>query len=332
MKILVTGGAGFIGSAFVRKAIRDGHHVINVDKLTYSGNKNNLKEINNKQHRFVVANICNESIIRDLMKNAEIVVHFAAESHVTRSETNPEIFYKTNLEGTRTLLKCASKMNGLKKFIHISTDEVYGSAESIKFKEGDKLIGDSQASSAYSKSKSLADDLALSYADRLPIVVARPTNNFGPYQYPEKALPRWTIRLIQGKQIPVWGKGENVRDWLFVEDTIRAIDLLIERGKVGEVYNIAANNHPEIRNIDLAMLLVKYFKYDRSFIQLVPDPRPHHDFRYSLDTGKIGRLGFLPSKDSRPLIINTVEWYVQNSWWWTPLVSDAEGIYTDIKV
>lgn len=331
MKILVTGGAGFIGSSFVRKSIADGKKLINVDKLTYSGNLNNLKDVeNHKNYKFVKGDICNESIIQDLIKETECVVHFAAESHVTRSETNPEIFYKTNLEGTKILLECTRKTNSIKKFIHISTDEVYGSSTSGAFKENDKIKGDSQASSAYSKSKSLADDLVISYSDKVPVIVLRPTNNFGPYQYPEKALPRWVIRLIQGNQIPVWGKGENIRDWLYVGDTVRAIELLIEKGKIGEAYNLAANNRPEIRNIDLANWLVEYFGLDSSHIKFVPDPRPNHDLRYSLDTEKIQKLGFYPSLNSKELILETARWYEKNKLWWEPLIYEAERIYSDI--
>jgi len=332
MKFLVTGGAGFIGSCFVRKAIKEGKQVTNIDKLTYSGNLNNLKEIaGNNNYQFVHADICETEKIQKLVKDAEIIVHFAAESHVTRSETDPDLFYRTNLEGTRALLECATTAKNLKKFIHISTDEVYGSTSSGAFREEDKLKGDSQASSAYSKSKSLADDLALSYSDKVSIVVARPTNNFGPYQYPEKALPRWVIRLIENKKIPVWGTGENVRDWLYIKDTVRAIDLLIEKGEVGEAYNIAANNKPEIRNIDLANWFVDYFNLDSSYIQFVPDPRPHHDLRYSLNTDKIEQLGFKPSKNSKQLILETAKWYVKNREWWQPLIHEAEKIYSDIK-
>lgn len=331
MDLLVTGGAGFIGSNFVRRALGSGDRVINIDKLTYSGNLNNLRDIPpNENHRFVKADICDESAVKELIGEAEVVVHFAAESHVTRSEINPDLFFKSNLEGTRTLLECARRAGNIKRFIHISTDEVYGSAASSPFREGDKLKGDSQASSAYSKSKSLADDLALSYSSELPVIVVRPSNNFGEYQYPEKVLPRWVIRLIQGEKIPVWGKGENVRDWLYVGDTIRAINLLIERGKTGEAYNVAAGNNPEIRNADLARWLVEFFGLDETYIQYVPDPRPNHDLRYSLDTGKIRALGFSPSKDTKSLVWKTAEWYVQNKWWWQPLFEEAERIYSDV--
>jgi dTDP-glucose 4,6-dehydratase len=330
MNILVTGGAGFIGSNFIRKSLGEGNSIINVDKLTYSGNLNNLKDISGSNYEFIKSDVCDEGIISKIVKKADAIVHFAAESHVTRSETNPDLFYRTNLEGTRNLLECAVRSGNIKRFIHISTDEVYGSAVSA-FKEEDKIKGDSQASSPYSKSKSLADDLALSYADKLSITVVRPTNNFGPYQYPEKALPRWVIRLIQGKKIPVWGRGENVRDWLFVGDTIKAISLLLEKGKSGEAYNIAANNRPEIRNIDLAELLVGYFSLGKSEIEFVPDPRPNHDFKYSVNTEKIEHLGFRTSQDTRTQIIATTEWYVINKEWWQPLVEEAEHIYSDMS-
>ena len=330
MKLFVTGGAGFIGSNFVRHSVSKGHKVTVVDKLTYSGNLDNIRDLDQKSYEFIHADICDESLMRTGMKNADAVVHFAAESHVTRSETDPEVFYRTNVEGTRTLLKCATE-TGVKKFVHISTDEVYGSRPDGLFQESDKLIGDSQASSPYSKSKSLADDLAMSYSSMIPLIVVRPTNNFGPRQYPEKALPRWVTRLLTGKNIPVWGKGENVRDWLHVGNTVKAIEFLIERGRAGEAYNIAANNKPEIRNIDIANWLIETLRFDPARIEFVPDPRPNHDFRYAIDTRKIHSLGFTMDQDVRKLVEETVNWYVENRAWWTRLLDGAESIYSDIK-
>lgn len=333
MKLLVTGGAGFIGSNFIRHILRThpDYKIINLDKLTYAGNLDNLKNVaKNPNYQFVKGDILDEALVDELVGKVDAVIHFAAESHVTRSENEAEVFYKTNVEGTRVLLDAAVKDGG-KRFVHISTDEIYGSKEDGFFKEEDKEPGDHQASSVYSKSKALADDLALSYKDKLDVVVVRPTNNFGQYQYPEKALPRWTTRVLENEPIPVWGDGHQVRDWLYAVDTARAVDIILEKGISGEAYNVASNNDPEIENIELANIICEILGVSREqFIKLVPDPRPNHDFRYAIDTTKIKALGWQPEKDIRNIIKNIIVWYKENKWWWEPIKKEAEKIYSDI--
>lgn len=334
MKILVTGGAGFIGSNFIRYITkkRPEIKIINLDKLSYAGNLGNLKDINNISHKHVKADIVDKKIVGELMKGMDAVIHFAAESHVTRSENDSDVFYKTNVLGTKVLLEAAKKA-GVKRFVHISTDEVYGSKEKGFFKEDDKERGDHQASSHYSKSKSQADDLAISYSKDLEIVIVRPTNNFGPYQYPEKALPRWIARVLNNKPIPVWGQGDQVRDWLYVEDTARAIWKIFEEGQRGHAYNVAANNIPELTNKEVAELVCETLGVDKNkYIKFIPDPRPDHDFRYALDTDKIKKhIDWSPSKNSRELIRETVIWYKENVDWWKDLLEEAEEIYKDIE-
>jgi len=333
VKLLVTGGAGFIGSNFIRHILRThpDYKIINLDKLTYAGNLDNLKNVaKNPNYQFVKGDILDEALVDELVGKVDAVIHFAAESHVTRSENEAEVFYKTNVEGTRVLLDAAVKDGG-KRFVHISTDEIYGSKEDGFFKEEDKEPGDHQASSVYSKSKALADDLALSYKDKLDVVVVRPTNNFGQYQYPEKALPRWTTRVLENEPIPVWGDGHQVRDWLYAVDTARAVDIILEKGISGEAYNVASNNDPEIENIELANIICEILGVSREqFIKLVPDPRPNHDFRYAIDTTKIKALGWQPEKDIRNIIKNIIVWYKENKWWWEPIKKEAEKIYSDI--
>jgi dTDP-glucose 4,6-dehydratase len=335
MRFLVTGGAGFMGSNFMRYVLNKNINcsIVNLDKLTYAGNLDNLKDIEEKSnYKFVKGDILDQKLVDRLMQKADAVFHFAAESHVTRSEIKPDVFYKTNVEGTKVLLESAER-NKVKKFIHISTDEVYGSRNKGFFKEEDKKLGDQQATSDYAKSKSKADDLALSFKGKLDIIVVRSTNNFGPYQYPEKALPRWITRVLSNEPVPVWGNGEQVRDWLYVIDTARAILQIFKKGKSGEAYNVAANNKPEIKNIDVANIVCKVLKVGKErFIKFIPDPREHHDFRYALDITKIKKeVGWVPSEDTKGLIKETVLWYKDNPWWWKPLITKAEEIYKDIE-
>ncbi|MGH2574714.1 MAG: dTDP-glucose 4,6-dehydratase [Ignavibacteria bacterium] len=327
-KILVTGGAGFIGTNFVYYLVNKGYEVTILDKLTYAGSKDNLAALGNKI-KLIVGDICDAISVRDALKDNECVVHMAAESHNTRSESNPELFYKTNLEGTRTMLEESIKA-GVKKFIHISTDEVYGSIETGYFSEDGKIIGDSQATSAYSKSKSLADDFAMDTGRKgYPIVIVRPTNNFGPWQYPEKALPRWITNLLIGEKIPLWGEGLQVRDWLYAPITSEAIEFLIYKGEDGNAYNAAANHKPEITNRQAAEWLCEILDIDpRVSIDYVPDPRPNHDFRYALSTAKIQKLGFKPNIKPYEKFKETIDWYVNNTEWWKWRTAEAESIYT----
>jgi dTDP-glucose 4,6-dehydratase len=326
-KILVTGGAGFIGTNFVYYMVNKGYDVTILDKLTYAGGKDNLEPLGNKMN-LIVGDICKREYVKDSLKGIDCVVHMAAESHNTRSETDPDIFYRTNVEGTRNMLDESFNV-GVKKFIHISTDEVYGSIVDGYFSEDDKIKGDSQATSAYSKSKSLADDIAMEFGQKgYPVIVVRPTNNFGPWQYPEKALPRWISNLLMGKKIPLWGEGLQVRDWLFAPLTAEALEFLILKGKEGNAYNIAANHNPEITNRKAAEWICELLNVkQKEGIQFTPDPRPNHDFRYALNTEKIKKLGFNIQTDPYLQFKETVDWYRQNRKWWETRKEEAESIY-----
>ncbi len=326
MNILVTGGAGFIGSSMVRLLLEEGYGVRVLDKLTYAagGNWENLAGLEVER---IKGDICSQEDCLAAVKGVEAVIHFAAESHVTRSEIAEELFWRVNMEGTRNLLEAAYN-EGIEGFLHVSTDEVYGPIVEGFFREEDKIPGDSQATSPYAKSKALADDLVLSWIGKIPILaVVRPTNNFGPRQHPEKALPRWITRLLRGEKIPVWGEGKQVRDWLYVEDCCEAILTLLENHAAG-IYNIAANNQPEITNRQMAEILVGVCGLGYEQIDHVKDPRPQHDFRYGVNTEKIHReFGWSPRQDITPVIRETVAWYGENEPWWQRRIKEAEALY-----
>lgn len=325
-RILATGGAGFIGTNFVYYMVSKGYDVVVLDKLTYAGGKDNLETLGDKV-KLIFGDVCDSDTVKDSLKGIDAVVHFAAESHNTRSETDPDVFYQTNVEGTKTILEESFKA-GAKKFIHISTDEVYGSIDKGYFAEGDKFEGDSQATSAYSKSKSQADDIAAEFGKDHAVVILRPTNNFGAWQYPEKALPRWISNLILGEKIPLWGEGLQVRDWLYANITAECIEFLLHNGKNGEAYNVAANHQPEIKNRDAAAMVCEMIGVEpHEGIDFVPDPRPNHDFRYALNIDKIKKLGFNPTFDVRKQFVETVQWYQQNRSWWEKRKAEAESIY-----
>lgn len=327
MNILVTGGAGFIGTNFVYHMAKQGHKIVVFDKLTYAGGRDNLAPLANNIN-FIVGDICDRKTVNKSLKNIDWVVHFAAESHVTRSENNPDLFYRTNFAGTKIVLEEAFAA-GAKRIIHISTDEVYGSTPKGAFKENDKLPGDTQASSAYAKSKSLADDLAREFANKgYPIIITRTTNNFGPWQFPEKALPRWITNVFLGNKIELWGDGLQIRDWLFAPENAKAIEFILQNGKLGEVYNVAANNKPEITNKDAATIVCKALDVDPDkWIRFIPDPRPNHDFRYAIDTTKLESLRWSPTRDIDKQFRETVDWYKANRAWWNKRKKTAEAIY-----
>ncbi|NQS99702.1 MAG: dTDP-glucose 4,6-dehydratase [Candidatus Omnitrophica bacterium] len=316
-RILVTGGAGFIGSNFIKYFLKahPKYSIVNLDKLTYCGNLENLKEIeNNSRYRFVKGDICDAKLIRKVLKGSEAIIHFAAESHVDRSIVGPSEFIRTNIYGTYLLLEAAKEYK-ISQFLQISTDEVYGSRPRGFFKETDVL----KPSSPYSASKAAADQLVYSYhvTYNLPIKIIRPTNNFGPYQFPEKAIPLFITNALKGKKVPVYGDGLNVRDWLYVLDNCRAIDFILHKGKIGEIYNVAGNS--QMKNIDLTRLILKTMKKRADLIKFVQD-RPGHDRRYALDSSKIAKLGWRPGHNFREALRETIDWYCDNQQWWQPLI------------
>lgn len=318
MKILVTGGAGFIGSNFIRHLMSShpGYKIVNVDTLTYAGNLDNLRDIDTDlRYTFVKGDICDSNLINTILEKHEIdmIVHFAAESHVDRSIADASVFVRTNVLGTHTLLD-AARRHAIRKFIHISTDEVYGSIPEGSFKETDILT----PSSPYSSSKAGSDLLALSYFTtyNLPVIVTRCTNNFGPYQYPEKLIPLFVTNLIDGKKVPVYGTGKNIRDWIHVNDHCRAVDFLLHKGKTGEIYNIGGGS--EKTNLEITEKILELLRKDESMIEYVTD-RPGHDFRYSLNCSKLRSLGWKPGYSFEEGLQDTVTWYMQNEWWWRPL-------------
>ena len=313
-KILVTGGYGFIGSNFARYMLKayPEYHLINFDKLTYAGNRDNLADIErNPRYTFVKGDIADIEEVRGVMAGVDEVVHFAAESHVDRSIESPAIFIETNVTGTSNLLECAMSA-GVKKFVHVSTDEVYGSLpEGGYFTEQTPL----SPNSPYSASKAGSDLLVRAYYEtyKFPGVITRCSNNYGPYQFPEKLIPLMISNALEDKPLPVYGDGMNVRDWLYVEDHCRAIDAVLHKGKTGEVYNIGGSN--EWHNIDLVKLLLKDLGKPGSLIKFVKD-RLGHDRRYAIDSSKIQKeLGWSPRTTFEDGIKKTIAWYRNNSTW-----------------
>ena len=313
MKILVTGGAGFIGSNFVKYLIRKypAYKIVNLDKLTYAGNLDNLKDVSrHKNYRFIKGDICDSPVVREAMKGCSWVVHFAAETHVDRSILDADRFIKTNVLGTRVLLEEARR-TGIKRFLHVSTDEVYGSRAKGFFKEEDAL----NPSSPYSASKAASDLLARSYyvTYKTPVLITRSSNNFGPFQYPEKVIPLFVTNLLCNKKVPLYAKGDNIRDWIYVEDNCRAIDLVLHIGRVNEIYNIGGGN--SLTNLSLAKSILKIMGKPLSMIKHVKD-RPGHDLRYAIDCSKLKQLGFKPEYSFFTDLRSTVEWYERNKKWW----------------
>lgn len=322
--VLVTGGAGFIGSNFIKYVLKHyDWNVINFDKLTYAGNLENLSDIEkNKKYKFVKGDICDEGVVNNTIKDNDIdtIVNFAAESHVDRSILGAKEFIQTNVAGTQILLD-AFKKYGLAKYLQVSTDEVYGSLpedkKELKFTEDTPL----KTSSPYSASKASADLLCNSYfhTHKLPILITRCSNNYGPYQFPEKLIPLMIAKAMNSENLPVYGDGKNIRDWLYVEDHCSAICTVLEKGRFGEVYNIGGNN--EWYNIDIVKIILKILGKSESLITYVKD-RPGHDRRYAIDSSKIqNELGWKPEHDFENGILKTVEWYNANETWWRKVMS-----------
>ncbi len=321
--ILVTGGCGFIGSNFVRHILTTDPSVgvVNLDCLTYAGNPANLVDVEaafGDRYRFVHGDIRNHDDVEQAMQGCDTVVHFAAESHVDRSIARAHDFITTNVEGTYVLLEEARRV-GIERFLHISTDEVYGSTEEGSFGETDRLA----PSSPYSASKTASDLLVLSYLTTfgLPVVITRSTNNFGPYQFPEKLIPLFVTNLLEGQQVPLYGDGLNVRDWIYVLDNCRALETVLRRGTVGEIYNVGAAN--EVTNRFITTSVLETLGAGEDMVRYVPD-RPGHDRRYSVTTHKVRALGWAPERDFAQALAETVAWYRDNPGWWQPLKERAK--------
>ncbi len=324
MKIFVTGGAGFIGSNFVRHVLTahpdDG--VINFDKLTYAGNLENLRDVEtDPRYRFVRGDIGDRAQVLEAMEGVDAVVHFAAETHVDRSNAGAAEFLSTNVTGTFTLLEAARELR-VARFVAIGTDEVYGSIAKGAARELDPL----NPSNPYSASKAAADLLARAYwiTHRLPVIVTRSSNNFGPYQYPEKVIPLFITNAIEDKPLPLYGDGKNVRDWLYVLDNCAAIDLVLRKGKEGEIYNIGGSH--EVENIVLTRQVLHLVGKPETLITPVVD-RPGHDRRYALDSGKAHGLGWKPTHTFPKALEATVSWYKEHEAWWKPIKSGAFRAY-----
>ena len=325
MKVLVTGGAGFIGGNFVHHMVNKypDYQIVNLDLLTYAGNLETLKPVEDKpNYKFVKGDIADEAFVMDLFEKEkfDVVVNFAAESHVDRSIEDPGIFVQTNVMGTRVLLD-ASRKFGVKRYHQVSTDEVYGDLPldrpDLFFTENTPI----HTSSPYSASKASADLFVLAYHRTFgtPVTVSRCSNNYGPYHFPEKLIPLMIANALNDKPLPVYGKGENVRDWLYVEDHCRAIDLIIHKGRVGEVYNVGGHN--EMKNIDIVKLICKELGKPESLITHVAD-RKGHDMRYAIDPTKIhNELGWLPETKFADGIKKTIKWYLDNKEWWETIIS-----------
>ncbi|HEX9974354.1 MAG TPA: dTDP-glucose 4,6-dehydratase [bacterium] len=317
-RYLITGGAGFIGSNFIHYLFEKyaDIQITNLDKLTYAGNLDNLKILENQPgYKFVKGDICDSMVVENLMRDCDYVVNFAAESHVDRSIGSPDAFIKTDVYGTFVLLESARK-HSIKKFIQISTDEVYGSIEDGSFKETDPLM----PSSPYSASKAGADRLAYSYFKtyNLPVIITRCSNNFGPYQYPEKLIPLFITNAIEDKQLPIYGDGMNVRDWIFVLDHCDAIDFILHSGVDGKTYNIGGDN--ERNNLEITHKILQGVGKSKDLIKYVKD-RPGHDRRYSLDCEKLAGLGWKPGYQFENAMDLTISWYKDNQWWWKKIKS-----------
>ncbi len=317
--VLVTGGSGFIGSHFIKGFLKShpDWKVYNLDKLTYCGNRENTRMLEGSpRYEFIQGDICDPSCVAALMTGVEAVVHFAAETHVDRSIDNPDDFLKTNIFGTRLLLESA-RQAGIKRFVHVSTDEVYGSLRTGSAAEDYPL----EPNSPYSASKAGADLMARAYWKTygLPVMITRSSNNYGPYQFPEKVIPLFITNLLDGKAVPLYGKGENCRDWIFVEDNCRGVELVFDRGEPGEIYNIGAGH--ELTNIELTHSILSEMGHGAEMIKSVAD-RLGHDFRYSVNIAKLARLGFKLQWDFPRGLTETVAWYRENRAWWEPLKRD----------
>ncbi len=319
--ILVTGGLGFIGSNFIIHLLsKHDYKITNLDAMTYAANPLNLKDFeSNPNYKFVKGSICDEILVEKLAKGSDIIVNFAAESHVDRSIDSSLVFTKTNIEGTHKLLENARKC-GIERFVQIGTDEVYGSLKPTdKSSTENDMI---KPNSPYSASKAAADMLCRAYFEtyNLPVIITRSSNNFGPRQFPEKLIPLFITNLLEGKKVPLMGDGSNIRDWIYVEDNCNGIDTVMHNGKIGEVYNIGGGN--ERTNKEITNKILNYLGKDESWIETIPH-RMGHDFRYSLDSSNIKQLGWQPETAFDEQLVKTIEWYILNPDWWKPIKNGA---------
>ncbi|MBU0722459.1 dTDP-glucose 4,6-dehydratase [Patescibacteria group bacterium] len=321
MKILVTGGAGFIGSNFISYWLNKypTDSIVNLDVLTYAGNLENLRQVeNNKNYKFVKGDICDVALINELVQDINLIVHFAAESHVDRSIIDSSDFIRTNVEGTRILLD-AAKNNGKIRFHHISTDEVFGSLGL-----NDPAFNETTAydpRSPYSASKAASDHLARAYyhTHNLPITISNCSNNYGPYQFPEKIIPLFITNLLENKKVPVYGQGKDIRDWIYVDDHNRGVDLIIQKGKIGETYCLGGNS--ELTNLELTKKILKLMDQSEDMIEYATD-RLGHDLRYAMDYSKAkSELGWEPAVNFDTGLKNTLKWYKNNQEWWKKIKS-----------
>jgi len=319
MKILVTGGAGFIGSNFVHYALKEhpDYDIVVLDKLTYAGRKENLQDVWNKI-TFIKGDITVRNDVFEAASSCDSIVNFAAETHVDRSILQAGTFVLTDVLGVYNLLETAREID-VSRFVQISTDEVYGHILKGSFKETDRL----NPRNPYSASKAGAELLCRAYFETygLPVVITRSSNNYGPYQHPEKLIPKTIINALLNRSIPVYGTGKNVRDWLYVEDNCEALDTVLHKGNLGEIYNIGANH--ELENIQVVKTILEFADKPESLIRFVED-RLGHDLRYSLDTQKIQKLGWKPKTEFKRGIRKTIQWYKQNSNWWKPIVEKEQ--------
>jgi len=319
MKLLVTGGAGFIGSNFIRHILNKypDYHITNLDKLTYAGNLDNLKDIDGRaNYQFFKGDICDPKVVSEAVHGMDAIVNFAAETHVDRSILEPGSFIQTDVYGTYVLLE-AVKAHGIQRYIQISTDEVYGSIGQGSFTEASPVM----PSSPYSASKAGSDMLVHSYwkTFHLPVIITRSSNNYGPYQYPEKLIPLFITNALEDKPLPLYGDGLNVRDWIYVTDNCAAVDLVLHRGQEGEIYNIGGGN--ERTNVEITEIILRELGKPKDLIKRVKD-RAGHDRRYSIDSSRVVSMGFEPQYGFEEAMQNTVRWYRENEWWWKKVKSE----------
>lgn len=329
MNILVTGGAGFIGSNFIHHWLKNNREdkIINLDLLTYAGNLENLQDLEGgDNYEFVKGDICDQELVNEFVQKVDLIVHFAAESHVDRSVMGSEDFVRTNVEGTRTLLDAAKNNSGI-RFHHVSTDEVYGHLE-----PGDKAFDENTAyapRSPYSASKAASDHLVRAYfhTHNLPITISNCSNNYGPFMFPEKVIPLFITNLMEGKKVPVYGKGAQIRDWIHVDDHNRGVEMIIKKGKIGETYCLGGDN--ELSNLELTKKILTAFKQDESMIEFVKD-RAGHDFRYAIDFSKAKEeLEWEPQINFEKGLSDMIQWYKDNQDWWQKIKSGEYQEYYD---